>query len=70
MGAIGPLFEASRRREKKAQSLFFPRHLKRGGDNSTIGAEQVVVTMGGVGWGEKARRTGPVREKHKSQFMR
>lgn len=50
-GAIGLLLEASRRREKKAQSLFFPRHLKRGGDNSTIGADQVVVTMGGGGWG-------------------
>lgn len=55
--AIGPLLEASRRRERKAQSLFFPRHLKRGGDNSTIGAEQVVVTMGGGGW-VGARRNG------------
>lgn len=64
-GAIGLLLEASRRREKKAQSLFFPRHLKRGGDNSTIGADQVVVTMGGGGEGgrRKARRTGQVRKK-------
>lgn len=62
-GAIGLLLEASRRREKKAQSLFFPRHLKRGGNNSTIGSDQVVVTMGGGGGGGKARRTGHVRKK-------